>query len=67
MPAGNAFLDLDVVRRELGLPGVFPLSGTAVAVVPDRKISETILEFAQPIRDRSAHSRSSRRRGVCST
>jgi hypothetical protein len=49
MPSGNAFLDLDVVRRELGLPGVFPLGGRVAVHVPDRKISETILEFAQPI------------------
>jgi hypothetical protein len=49
MPTGNAFLDLDVIRRELGLPAVFPSSGTALAGVPDRKISETILEFAQPL------------------
>ncbi|MBX3220651.1 MAG: hypothetical protein KF795_09040 [Labilithrix sp.] len=51
MPTGNAFLDLDAVRRELGLPGAFPLDGAAVPGVPDRKISETILEFAQPILD----------------
>jgi hypothetical protein len=53
LPSGNAFLDLDVIRRELGMRGVFPLNvmggGGAPASVPDRKISETILEFAQPI------------------
>lgn len=48
---GNAFLDLDPVRRELGLPGVFPLGGALFSGVPERKISETILEFAQPILD----------------
>lgn len=53
LPSGNALLDLDVIRRELGMPGVFPLKvtggGAAPVSVPDRKISETILEFAQPI------------------
>jgi hypothetical protein len=51
MPSGHSFLDLDVVRSEVGLPGVSPSNGAVAVGMPDRKISEAILEFAQPILD----------------
>lgn len=49
LPAGNAFFDLDVIRRELGMASISPFGGDRTIVLPERKISETILELAAQV------------------
>ena len=49
LPSGNAFFDLDVIRRELGMPGLSLTRGQESVELPERKISETILELAAQV------------------